>query len=150
MKHCPAGVYLLCFLHLVIGISAFAGGGSLMWAPDGSLLGMNEGWLLHTPFSNYFIPGLFLFLFIGILPMLVFFGLIFQPDWKFYELLNIYKQRHGAWAYSLFSGIIIITWIIIQQAIASYFWLQPLIAAIGLLIIIITLMPAVIRYYTKK
>jgi len=150
MKHCPAGVYVLCFLHLIIGISAFAGGGSLMIAPDGSLLSMKSGWLLHTPFANYFIPGLFLFLLNGILPMLVFLGLIFKPDWKFFRLFNVFKDRHGAWTYSLFSGIIIIGWIIIQQSIAPYFWLQPLIAAIGLSIIIVTLMPAVIKYYIIK
>ncbi|MBK5270319.1 MAG: hypothetical protein JJE22_04820 [Bacteroidia bacterium] len=150
MKHCPAEVYLLCLLHLIIGVTAFAGGGSLMWEPNGSLLGMNQSWLLHSPFTNYFIPGLFLFLFNGILPMLVFLGLIFQPDWDFFKLFNIYKTKHGAWTYSLFSGIIIIAWIILQQAMATYFWLQPLIAATGLLIVIITMMPAVKRHYTIK
>jgi len=51
MKHCPVGVYLLCLLHLVLGISSFAGGASLMLEPDGSLLGMKPGWLIHTPFA---------------------------------------------------------------------------------------------------
>jgi hypothetical protein len=148
MKNCPVEVYLLCLLHLVLGISAFAGGASLMLAPDGSLLDIKQSWLQHTPFSNYFIPGLLLFLLNGIFPLLVFFGLIFKPDWEIFDRFNIYKDKHGAWTYSLISGIIVLIWIIIQQLMTAYFWLQPLIAAIGLLIIIITMMPGVIKYYT--
>jgi len=34
-----------------------------------------------------------------------------------------------------------------QQLMATYFWLQPIIAAVGILIIIITMTPAVKRYY---
>jgi hypothetical protein len=150
MKNCPVGVYLLCLLHLVLGISAFAGGASLMLEPDGSLLGMKPGLLLHTPFSNYFIPGLLLFLLNGIFPLLIIFGLIFKPDWKIFDQFNIYKDKHGVWTYSLISGIIVLIWVILQQLMAVYFWLQPLIAAIGLLIIIITMMPGVMRYYTTR
>jgi hypothetical protein len=148
MKHCPVGVYLLCLLHLVLGISAFAGGGSLMLEPNGSLLDMKLASLHHSPFSNYFIPGVLLFLLNGIFPLLIFFGLIFKPDWKIFDQFNIYKDKHGAWTYSLISGIITLIWIIMQQFMMAYFWLQPIVAAIGLLIIIITMMPAVIKYYT--
>jgi hypothetical protein len=150
MKHCPVEVYLLCLLHVALGISAFAGGASLMIEPDGSLLGIKQSWLQHSPFANYFIPGLFLFLLNGIFPFLILFGLIFKPDWKIFDQFNIYKDKHGAWTYSLLSGIIVLIWIIIQQLMAIYFWLQPLIAAIGLLIIIITMMPSVVRYYSIK
>jgi hypothetical protein len=148
MKNHPVAVYLLCLLHLTLGISAFAGGASLMLAPDGSLLGLKQNLLQHSPFANYFIPGLLLFFLNGIFPLLVMFGLIFKPEWKFFQWFNIYEDKHGAWTYSLLSGIIVLIWIILQQLMTAYFWLQPLIAAIALLIIIITMMPAVIKYYT--
>jgi hypothetical protein len=147
MKQHPPGVYFLCLLHLCIGISAFAGGGSLMLEPNGTFLNMKKALLQHSPFSNYFIPGLILFFLLGIFPLLIIFGLLFKPDWKFFNLFNIYKGRHGAWAYSLFFGIITISWIVLQQAMMTYFFLQPLIAAMGVLIIIVTLMPAVMKYY---
>lgn len=148
MKYYPPGVYLLCLFHLCIGISAFAGGGSLMLEPNGAFLNMKTTMLQYSPFSNYFIPGLILFFLLGIFPLVILFGLLFKPDWKFFDALNIYKDKHGAWAYSLFTGIIVIAWVILQQAMRTYFPLQPLIAAIGLLIIIITLTPAVIKYYS--
>ena len=121
-----------------------------MLEPNGSLLGMKPDWLIHTPFANYFIPGLLLFLLNGIFPLLIIFGLIFKPDWKIYDQFNIYKDKHGAWTYSLISGIIVLIWIIMQQLMTAYFWLQPIIAAIGILIIIITMTLAVIKYYTIK
>ncbi len=150
MKDCPAIVYVLCLLHVVLGVSAFAGGASLMLAPDGSLLNLKPGLLQHTPFSNYFIPGLLLFLLNGIFSFVIIFGLLFKPDWEIFDQFNIYKEKHGAWAYSLFSGIIILIWIIAQQMMTAYFWLQPVIAIMGLLIIILTMLPEVMKYYTKE
>ena len=150
MKHIPVGVYLLCLLHTVLGVSAFAGGASLMIAPDGSLLNLKQDLLQHSPFGNYFMPGLLLFLLNGIFPFLIIFGLLFKPEWKIFDQFNFYKDKHGAWTYSLLSGIIVLIWIIMQQWMTTYFWLQPAIAAIGLLIIIITMMPGVMRYYTIR
>lgn len=150
MKICPVEVFFLCLLHLGIGISAFAVGGALMLEPGGSLLGMAISGLRYTPFTNFFIPGLLLFLFLGLFPLLVLFGLLFKPPWEIFHRFNIYKDKHGAWTFSLYSGIIILTWIIIQQLTGGFFSLQPLVAAIGLLIIIITLLPKVSRYYDVK
>jgi hypothetical protein len=149
MKYAPVEVYLLCLFHLCIGISAFAGGASLMLAPDGSLLGLKIELLKHSPFANYFIPGLVLFLLMGIFPSIILFGLLFKPEWKIFDVFNIYKDRHGAWAYSLYCGIIVLAWVIFQQVMVTYFWLQPLVAVAGLLIIVLTLMPVVMRYYLK-
>jgi hypothetical protein len=57
----PFLLYLLFMPHLFLGISATAGGGLLLLKPDGSLLGMDPGWLNHSPFNTYLIPGLILF-----------------------------------------------------------------------------------------
>jgi hypothetical protein len=121
-----------------------------MIEPNGSLLGMKSGWLQHTPFSNYLIPGALLFLLNGIFPLLIIFGLIFKPGWKIFEAFNIYKHKHGAWTYSLYSGIIVLAWIIIQQLTTDYYRLGTLAAANGLLVLIVTLLPRVISYYDAK
>ena len=110
---------------------------------------MKPNLLQHAPFSNYFIPGLLLFVLNGLFPFLIIFGLLFKPDWKIFDQFNFYKDKHGAWAYSLYSGIIVLIWIIMQQSMVIYFWLQPVIAAIGLLIVTITMLPEVMRYYRK-
>ena len=146
----PFSLYILLALHFFLGINGFAGGLLLLLAPDGSLLGLQAGWLAHSPFRNYFIPGMLLLLFNGIFPLFVFTGLIRRPRWAFADVLNIYRDRHWAWTYSLFAGIISIAWITVQQVMTNYFWIQPVIIATGLLIIICTMMPRVMKAYSEK
>jgi hypothetical protein len=143
----PLLLYLLCMLHLLLGISALYGGGMLLLKPDGSLLGMNTDWLLQSPFNNYFIPAIFLFLLIGLFPLFILFGLINKPKWRWANTLNIYYNMHWAWTYSLFSGVILIIWIAVQQGMTPFFWLQSVMIFTGLLIIVFTLTPSIIKHY---
>ena len=142
----PFETWILYLLLLLLAINAFYGGISLMLAPDGSLLGMQPGWLDKTPFSSYFIPGLLLLLMNGILPLLALFGLI-TKNRTWFGWLNIYRNTYWGWTFSVYSGIITNIWIIVQQLMAEYFILQTIIAAVGLLILVAALLPRVIRYY---
>ncbi|MBK7231271.1 MAG: hypothetical protein IPH93_03095 [Saprospiraceae bacterium] len=143
----PFFLYPLILLHAFLGIGAFAGGGMLLLKPDGSLLGMNPEWLEHSPFNNYLIPGVILFIFCGFLPLLTLIGLLLKPNWRWPNALNIYSDKHWAWAFSLYSGIIVISWITIQLIMTQYFWLQPVMIFTGLLIIIFSLTPPVMKYF---
>lgn len=60
---------------------AITGGGILMIDSTGESLGMPVKWLQHSPFKDYFIPGLLLFLIIGLGGML---ALIFTIYRKYY------------------------------------------------------------------
>lgn len=53
-------------LLLTVGASAVAGGGAMVLDPSGKSLGLSVSLLANTPFADYFIPGLLLFLCIGI------------------------------------------------------------------------------------
>lgn len=140
-------LYMLLGLHLFLGLGAFAGGGMLILQPDGSLLGMEPGWLAQSPFSSYLIPGFLLFTFSGLLPLFTLLGLLIQPQWRWANALNIYPNRHWSWTYSLYSGIIVIAWITVQLIMTRYFWLQPVMIFTGLLIIIFTLTPSIMKKF---
>ena len=142
--------YLLFLLHLLLGINASLGGLLLMLKPDGSLLQMNREFLRNSGFSNFFLPGLLLFTFIGLLSILSFCGLVFKFNFKALNTLNIYADRHWAWAFSVYTGITTIFWITIQLLITEYFWLQPVIILIGLSILICSLTPGVMKHYEIK
>lgn len=144
----PPELYFLFFLHLLLSLNAMIGGGLLVIEPNGSLLGMNPEWLYNTPFANYTLPGFILFVFVGLFPFFTLTGLLVKSKWQWANLFNIYTDKHWAWAYSLFCGIIIIIWITVQ--LARYFWLQPVLISMGLLIIIFTLMPRIQKYYSLK
>lgn len=139
--------YLLAFLHLFLGINGLIGGLLFMMRPDGSYLQMDSTWLKHSLFSNFFIPGLLLFTFIGLMSIITCYGLITNKENNYFNVLNIYSDRNWAWTYSLYLGIITIVWINIQMILTSFFWLQPIIIFIGLAIIILTLVPGVMDYY---
>jgi len=141
-------IYILCFLLLFLTVGAIYGGISLILAPDGSLLGMQPGWLDKSPFSNYLIPGILLTVFMGIFPLITLFGLLTKNQNPFFNLLNIYPEKNWGWTFSLYCGITTNIWIIVQQIMAEYFILQTMIAAVGLLIIIASLLPRVMRYYS--
>ena len=143
----PVFLYLLCLFQFFLGTSALFGGGMLLFKPDGSLLNMDTDWIQDSPFKSYLIPGILLFTFNGIFPLFILFGLIIKPKWGWANKLNIYSGIHWAWTYSLFSGIIVIAWITVQQVLIQYFWLQPVMIFTGLLIIVFTLTPVVINYY---
>jgi hypothetical protein len=143
----PPELYLLLALHLVLGLFACYGGIALIVHPDGSLLRMPLSFLDNAPFADYLIPGIILLLFNGVLPLLVFFSLVTHPTWDFADNLNIYGDKYWAWTYSLYTGIITIIWIIVQQLLTQYFILQPVVATIGLLIIIFTMLPRIKSYY---
>jgi hypothetical protein len=64
--------------------------------------------------------------------------------------INLFADKHWSWAFAIYSGIITITWIVIQQLITNFFVLQPIITAMGLLILIFSLMPRVQKWYGRK
>jgi hypothetical protein len=148
MKKRSLLVYLLATLHLFIGINATVSGFMFMIKPDGSLLKMEPGWLEGSPFNNYFIPGLVLFLVLGNFSLVIFYGLL-MPHSK-WSALEVYPARHWAWIASLSEGWIVISWILIQMALTHFFWLQPIMLTIGLLIVLLSLNSSVANFYSLK
>lgn len=146
----PFEIYVLGFLMLFLSVGAIYGGGSLVAAPDGSMLKMEELWLDKLPFPDFLIPGIILLLFLGIFPLVGLTGLFFRKENRMLNSVNIYNDKFWAWTYSLYTGIISVVWIIVQQLLTAYFILQPVIAGVGLLVIIFTLMPRVQKYYAVK
>ncbi len=56
----------VAILLLLNGIAALWGGGALVADPSGSSLGLSSDWLVSGPFVDYAIPGLILFIVLGI------------------------------------------------------------------------------------
>lgn len=149
MRKRPAEIYALFVLHLVLALNALAAGWAMMTGPDGSALRFPENLLSRSPFPNYWLPGLLLFLFNGLFPAFTLYGLVRKPRWHWAGILNIYAKQHWSWTYSIFAGIILIIWIAVQLFFIPYFWLQPACIGLGVLILVFTLMPRVMRYYQQ-
>lgn len=93
------GYRLLFGLHLFVGIGALAGGLAAITNPQGPM-GMPTEPLKNSPFSNYLIPGIILFVIIGL-------GNIMSA------LMFRFKSRYQGYISSVFSLALMI-WIIVQ------------------------------------
>jgi hypothetical protein len=143
----PFELFPLLLLHLLLSFNALAGGALLIWEPHGSLMGLTQERLANTPFTTYLVPGLLLFIFMGLLPLLTLFSLLLKPAWSWPNFVNMYRNKFWGWTFSLFSGIVLLIWITVQMLITPFIWLQLLMLILGLLIILFTLLPRVQKYY---
>ena len=119
-------IFTSCLL-LFNGIGAIYGGYELFTAPDGSTMKMPLSMLAHSPFVDFFIPGLILFITNGVFSLLVL-------------TLVLLKYKHSP-VYVLTQGVILISWIVIQALMLQAFVLLHFIfISVGLLLFIIGLM----------
>ena len=95
---------LLAFL----GVGAIFGGGALIISPSGELLGMPLSMIKDSPFPNFLIPAIFLFVFLGLAPCLLIFALVKKPESKIAQRINIFKDMHWSWSFSVYIGLILI------------------------------------------
>ena len=143
--------YILLFLVAFQVISAVPAGWILISDPSGEKLGLPIRLLNQSPFDNFLIPGLFLFFILGIVPLLILYGLIIKKELKFFQKLNIYKNYHWSWTFSYYLGLVLILWINMQLYLGVEFGLLHLIySMLGLLIIIITHLPSTKQNYNIK
>jgi len=146
----PLPVYLLIIMMFFQFLSAIVGVYILLFAPSGSVMRLPSDMIEKSPFPDTIIPGLILLVFLCILPAIIVFGLIFKPSWYWIEKLNIYKDKQWPWTLSVYFGIILIIWIIVQEAmIGGGNVLQTIYGSLGVAILIVSLLPSVMKFYSK-
>lgn len=91
---------IISSLLLFNGIGALYGGWNLIQCLDGSSLQMPISYLKHSPFTNYFIPGIILFVTNGLLSITIF-------------ILLIADIKNNSW-WVILQGTILSGWILIQ------------------------------------
>jgi len=117
---------LAMVLEIFLGIGALFGGIQFILAPDGHLLGVPLGMLAGTPFRSFLVPGLLLFTFVGLGPMVA---------------AAITARRRAIGPLAAFAvGLTLMGWITVEMVIfaglTSLFWafylvLGTVIATVG-------------------
>lgn len=116
---------LLLLLITFVGVTALSSGLMLLYEPDGSSLSLPVSVLDHSPFSSFFIPGLFL--------------VILVSGACFYALIVFVNRYPQSYRVSLYAGLVVVGWIIGQMLLTQYFhWLQALYLGLGLLIVLLS------------
>jgi hypothetical protein len=147
----PFFLFVLLFCLFVLGIGAVGGGVALATAPGGGWLGMPLSMLEHSPFKNFFIPGIILAVMLGAYPLIVFYSLLRRPKWKWAAALNIHRDQHWSLTHALYVGLILILWMDFQIYFIGYgSLLQAGYALFGVLITVLALLPPLRAYYKQS
>jgi hypothetical protein len=135
-----------------LGLGAISGGVFLIISPTGEMLGLPITEFKNLPFQNFMIPGIILFTVLGIIPLLLIPALIKKPDSRLADRLNLFKDMHWSWSYSIYVAFALIGWIQIQLIFlqSAVYWLHTFYIFYGLLIILIALLPQMRIAYQKK
>lgn len=110
-------------LLLFNGMGAVYGGGNLVMDASGRHLQLPARWLEHTPFRNFFIPGLLLFLLNGIGSFVALSALLFRaPRYPLYVLS---------------AGLLLTAWIVAELLLTRLYHPLQLVMAVtaGLLLL---------------
>jgi hypothetical protein len=147
MKTTKGRNYLI-FLLGFLGLGALGGGGLLIISPGGNLIGMPLSMLEKSPFYSFFIPGIILFILLGIAPCLLTFALIRKPASAFAEKLNCYHDMHWSWTYCIYMAFMLIAWIQIEMIfLQAVSWLHTFYMILAMVILFVTLLPTVRDLY---
>lgn len=114
-------VILLVALEVVMGVGGVLSGALLVADPDKGL-GMTTEVLQGSPFADFLIPGIILFLAIGVLPLAVAVAALLCRRWS--------TLGHVAF------GAALLGWIIIEWLMLGYLsFLQPLVVGYGIVVL---------------
>ena len=115
--------YFLGIIQAFIGITAIAGGSKLVSNPHG-LPDFPIEWLINSPFSNYFFPGLVLLIVIG-------FGFVVSST------MNFLRKRYSGGMAALLGVCLILYMIIEVWFVGLRNFLQPLYFVLGVIVLIL-------------
>lgn len=115
--------YTLGSIILFVALNAFGGGLYGMHGADE----VPESWLDGTVFHSYFIPGLILFLVVG--------GSCLITS------IMVFGKHRFAQRSAFICAAVILLWIFVQLKVIGFVsWLQPFIAGLGVLILLLNLL----------
>ena len=139
-------ISLLGFLSL----GAVFGGGVLIISPSGQLIGMPLSMLAASPFPDFLIPGILLFVVLGICPLLLIFALLQSVKSPLAEHFNLFKDMSWAWSFTLYQAFALIVWIQLEMVfLHAVHWLHTFYMFYAIAILVVALLPQLRALYKK-
>ncbi|WP_136687580.1 hypothetical protein [Halorhabdus amylolytica] len=81
--------WLLIVLTGSLGVRGLLGGGQFIVDPSGDLVGLSTAELSGSPFSDFLLPGIVLFVVLGLGPILVVVGLTRERRWAWWGAVGV-------------------------------------------------------------
>ncbi len=109
----------------VVGVAALVAGSLCIARPNGALMGMSTSSLSRTPFSDYTVPGILLIVAIG--------------GGTLAAAASVLRRAREAAEIVLISGVMLVLFELVEEALIGYNAQQALITLIGLILIALSL-----------
>ena len=138
---------VFCLLVLALGGGLY-GGIAMLIDPTGELLGVAD-MLPLVPVPNFILPGIFLLVVMGLFPLVLAITLVTRPNWTWIDSLFQWSSYYWAWASTLILVAILALWLIYEVWLIGLFPITYITGALGLLILLFTLLPSIRRFYAK-
>lgn len=145
----PFMLWPLIIALISLAIGGFSGGIPMLADP------MNGGYLQFAeilpllPVPNLILPGLFLFVVMGLFPLLITYALIARPNWKWADRLFQWSKNYWAWTATLILAAIIAIWLAYEGWLIGWFPITYLTAIQGLLILLFVMSPSIRKFYAN-
>lgn len=142
---------VLLFVLGFLALGAIGGGAVLIISPTGEMIGLPLSEFKNLPFSSFLIPGIILLTVLGVVPALLIIALLRKSESKLAEKINLFKDMHWSWTFSVYVAFALIAWIQIQLIFlqSAVYWLHTFYTFYAILIVIIALLPQVRNLYKK-
>ncbi len=141
MARVALGALIVALLFLAFG--GLYGGTSMLLDPSGAALGMDVV-LPHLPVASFVLPGLFLITVMGVVPIVLAYGLIARPSWPVGDAAARWAGHHWAWTGTLTLGLVLGAWLALQAAMIGFAWpIQFVTAGNAVAIVVLALLPQV-------
>lgn len=145
----PFTLWLLVFVLLFLALNGLGGGIVMLVDPTGNMLGVTDV-LPQLPVPNFILPGLFLLIVMGLVPILLSYALIARPEWTWVDSLFQWSQHYWAWTATLGLVVILALWLIVEGLLIGMFGITYATAVLGLFLLLFTLWPRVRRFYANE
>jgi len=133
-----------------LSIGALGGGIVLILSPTGELIKMPLSMIGGSPFTSFLIPGIILFLVLGVAPAFLIYALLKKPGWKYAGILNFFPDMHWAWSYSIYIAFGLIIWIQVEMIyLQAVHFLHTFYMFYAVAILFFALLPSIRDAYKK-
>jgi hypothetical protein len=131
-------------------LGAIGGGAVFIISPNGEMIGMPLSVLARSPFQNFLVPGIVLFLVLGLVPSGLVLALLRKPECRLAERTNFFTDMHWSWTYSIYVAFALIVWIQSEMVfLHDVHWLHTFYMALAVAIIFVALLPQVRALYRR-
>ncbi len=127
-------VWVLIGLVGTLGVRGLVGGGQFILVPSGDVIGVSTTVLAPTPVRDFLVPGLFLFVGLGLFPLVSAYGL--------------YRGHRWAWSGTLVVGVALACWAVVEGLVLGFGErLQYLNLVYGIGLVVLAFSPVVRAHY---